>query len=70
VFEVYDQEQLRDALVPLKHDHPSERTLILSADASVPFEAIIDVIDATRSYHDGELTYPLFDAVQFRPDDA
>ena len=64
VFQIYDNDALRHLLVSLKQGHPTERSLILSADADVPFEAIIDVIDASRADADGRR---LFDKVQFRP---
>ncbi len=65
VFSVYDRDALTRALVAIKTDHPRERGITISADDEISFEALVDALDASRSYEHNQRRTPLFDRVVF-----
>lgn len=67
-FEVYDNEKLADKLIEIHEAFPDERRIIIAAEPDVEYEAITDVMDASREYKDpGGETRPLFDEVVLSP---
>ncbi len=68
VFWVYDNEKLVQELRSLKAIFPDERRIIITAEPSVEYEVITDVMDASRGIRgaDGRMT-PLFDEVVVSP---
>jgi len=64
-FRVFDRQGLRTALLDLKERFPDERGFTLVAEAEIPFEAVIDVMDTSRSYQVAGTKRPLFDQVRF-----
>ena len=46
----YDLESLHKLLITIKGRHPKEKQLILKPDADVPYEQIINVMDASRYF--------------------
>lgn len=67
-FWVYDNEKLVQELRALKTIFPDERRIIITAEPSVEYEVITDVMDASRGIRnpDGRMT-PLFDEVVVSP---
>lgn len=67
-FWIYDNDTLVQRLKELKTIFPDERRIILTAEPSVEYEVVTDVMDATRGYRsaDGKLQ-PLFDEVVVSP---
>jgi biopolymer transport protein ExbD len=67
-FWIYDNDTLVQRLKEIKTFFPEERRIIITAEPSVEYEVITDVMDATRSYRDTEgKTQPLFDEVVVSP---
>ncbi len=67
-FVVYDTKALTRKVIELKTAHPNERQIIIQPNAETEYEAIIDVMDATRDVKapSGEIS-PLFDQVLISP---
>jgi len=53
----HDLEGLTARLAQIKDEHPDEESLILVPDGRVPYEVIIEVMDASRAL-DGRLLFP------------
>lgn len=67
-FWVYDAEKLTAKLIEIHEAFPDERRIIIAAEPDIEYEAITDVMDASREYKDpgGEIR-PLFDEVVLSP---
>lgn len=46
----YDFEALHKLLIEIKKRHPDDKQLILKPDSDVPYESLVAVMDAARSY--------------------
>ena len=61
-----DYETLTKFLIPLKQSHPTENSIVITADPDVTYESLIATMDATREYSHEEngtkLFKPLFPA--------
>ncbi len=70
-FWTYDLHALTQKVIDVKDAFPDERRLIIKADADIEYEAVIDVMDATRDIRlqTGEIK-PLFDEVLLSPADT
>ena len=67
-FWVYDNETLVQRLRELKVVFPEERRIIITAEPSVEYEVVTDVMDASRGVRDAEgKLQPLFDEVVVSP---
>lgn len=67
-FWIYDNDTLVQRLRELKAVFPEERRIIITAEPSVEYEVITDVMDATRGSRDAEgKLQPLFDEVVVSP---
>jgi biopolymer transport protein ExbD len=67
-FIVYDLAALTKLVTDLKDKYPDERRIIIGGTREVEFEAVVDVMDATRDYQEknGDIK-PLFDEVVLSP---
>ena len=67
-FWVYDTTQLARKVLEIKDAFPEERRIVIQAEPDVEYEAVIDVMDATRDVMDkgGEIR-TLFDEVVLSP---
>ncbi len=67
-FWIYDTEKLTAKLIEIHEAFPDERRIIIAAEPDIEYEAITDVMDASREYKDpgGEIR-PLFDEVVLSP---
>jgi len=68
LFWVYDLDALHERLVGIKTAFGQERKLVIAAEPDIEYEALIDVMDASRSYMGPSgLLQPLFDQVLLSP---
>lgn len=54
----YDYANLQRRLIEIKKSFPAEGSMIISADASVVYDVIIQTMDAARKSADGKLLFP------------
>src|SRR5688500_3435115 len=54
----YDYANLQRRLIEIKKSFPAEQSMIVSADADVPYDVIIKVMDAARKSSDGKILFP------------
>lgn len=54
----YDYANLQRRLIEIKKTFPAEQSMIISADADVPYDIIIHTMDAARKSSDGKLLFP------------
>lgn len=54
----YDYATLQRRLIEIKKSFPAEQSMIISADADVNYDVIIQTMDATRKSADGKLLFP------------
>ncbi len=54
----YDYVNLQRRLIEIKKTFPAEQTMIISADGEVPYDIIIQTMDAARKSSDGKLLFP------------
>lgn len=67
-FWVYDVEALTKKLIEIKDLFPEERRIIIAAESDIEYEAITDVMDASREIKDaGGEVRTLFDEVVLSP---
>ena len=67
-FQMYDTAALTRKIVEVKDSFPDERRIIIAAEPDIEYEAIIDVMDATRDVKEkGDEIRPLFDEVVLSP---
>lgn len=69
--ETYDFEALSGVLREAKRLHPEEKRVVIAPAADVPYEIVVGVMDAARSWSEGGEERPLFaDAILASPVDA
>ena len=54
----YDYANLQRRLIEIKKTFPAEQSMIISADADVPYDIVIQTMDAARKSSDGKLLFP------------
>jgi biopolymer transport protein ExbD len=54
----YDYANLQRRLIEIKKTFPAEQSMIISADADVPYDVVIHTMDAARKSSDGKLLFP------------
>lgn len=54
----YDFPGLQRKLIEIKKRFPAEQSMIISADADVPYEVVVHAMDAARKTSDGALLFP------------
>jgi biopolymer transport protein TolR len=54
----YDYARLQQKLIEIKKSFPNEESMIISADGSVTYEAIVRVMDLSRKTADGTILFP------------
>ena len=54
----YDYANLQRRLIEIKKTFPAEQSMIISADASVVYDVVIQTMDAARKSADGKLLFP------------
>jgi biopolymer transport protein ExbD len=54
----YDYGNLQRRLIEIKKTFPAEQSMIISADADVSYEVVIQVMDAARRSADGKILFP------------
>lgn len=54
----YDFATLQRRLIEIKKSFPAEQSMIISADADVSYDVIIQTMDASRKSADGKLLFP------------
>ena len=54
----YDFTGLQKRLIDIKKTFPTEASMIISADGDVPYDAVVQAMDAARKSSDGKLLFP------------
>jgi biopolymer transport protein ExbD len=54
----YDYANLQKKLIDIKKTFPQEQSMIISADGDVPYDVVVQVMDAARKSSDGKLLFP------------
>jgi biopolymer transport protein ExbD len=54
----YDYAKLQRRLIEIKKSFPLEKSMIISADADVSYDVVIQTMDAARKSADGKLLFP------------
>ena len=69
--ETYDFVALTGVLREAKRLHPEEKRVVIAPASDVPYEVVVGVMDAARSWSEGGVERPLFsDAILASPTDA
>mgnify|MGYP001550047454 CR=1 FL=1 len=54
----YDFRGLQKRLIDIKKTFPAEQSRIISADGDVPYDVVVQVMDAARRSSDGKILFP------------
>lgn len=54
----YDYMGIQRRLIEIKKSFPTEGSMIISADADVPYDVVVQTMDAARKSSDGKLLFP------------
>jgi biopolymer transport protein ExbD len=54
----YDYAALQKRLIEIKKTFPTEGSMIISADADVPYDVVVHTMDAARKTSDGAILFP------------
>jgi len=54
----YDYAGLQKRLIEIKKTFPQEESMIMSADGDVPYDVVVQTMDAARKSSDGKLLFP------------
>jgi len=54
----YDFKGLQKRLIEIKKTFPAEQSMIISADGDVPYDAVVQTMDASRKSSDGKILFP------------